>query len=823
MTARTVTALLLPPLPVDPLPARASLAFPPGAFADPAALFVVDGAGRTLRSQARVLGRWRDGSVRRALLVFETRGAQGELRAVLDSAGDGAPREGAIARSVPEGVALDTGAIAFEVLRPPLDVDERDRGILTDVRSAGVPVTGRALDAGLVVEEADGTVYSSQKAGPGLVPARHAELLGGTPPPARAGISIIEDGPVRAIVRVEGRTAADAYRGGLDYIVDVEAYAGRPEVRLSISWLHRDPSDAHGVRSMRFRLPLAFAVEQAVVGTARGPCVLRVRGGRRHILFQGSRERFDAWREDWDGRRFDLANGAASGTAGPGWALLQAADGRRLACHVPGFEVEHPVGIAFTRDHLDLLLWPAEASRALAATRVLAPNPAADGGRHAKLAYECLAHHPYTAFFDGERGCMETVRGMQSTRDLVLGFGSADAEEWSARCASGALEMPVALAAEGSGKRTAAAACLASAADWFVDYPRVFGVSGVFDRGDLYYLVHDSLETEPWRAVLEQHARSGYWNNNEEDPVHGLFRYASWSGSHVHHACAETMARHLWTIDVHHCPPWGVHTHTEGHCFRSQTWSATDHFWLEGLLDYYHATGLPDVFDGVREIARVAVAALGEIDPRRSDLRTVSLAIAQSLRCAEALDDDDLVEKARAIARAQAADVTAYGFLADYGSATGRPRSPSLLFDTLYIEAVAELERVAPDDALRAAALGQVEWLLAHAVDCDGLVTDPAETWRAPGQPAEAGRSEAAPAAEDPVGALQLLACLGHAFTWTGRQRYADTGAAVLRRFQDTFRPPLIGTGHGQVRPLVPATALRCIPVFLEAVGGAAG
>jgi hypothetical protein len=655
------------------------------------------------------------------------------------------------------------------------------------------------------VTDADGRVASSQKAGPGFAPARWEELLGGHAPLPTFGISIVEAGPVRALVRVEGRTAYDAYRGGLDYVAYLEAYRGRSLVRLTLSWLHRDASEAHFIRDMRFRIPLAFPAVEAWVGTEIGPCRLAVHPGRRFAARQLTEARFEATRDDWDGRRFDIASGAASGKRGPGWAQVRSADGRVLSVFLPGFAEEHPTGISFTSDAVDIELWPAAAASALRGARVLPPlDDGIPEHRHRKLAYECLAHHPYLAFFDPARECLETVQGMQKTRTILLDCDpSVDAAAWG-RMGETA-EMPVGWPAPAS-EESASDAALGAAADWFADYPRLFGVSGTFDRGDLYYLVHDDLDAGPWRHVLEEHARSGYWNNNEEDPVHGLFRYARHACSPRHERAALVMGRHLWDIDVRHHPPWGVHTHTEGHCFRSQTWTGTDHFWLEGLLDYYRATGLPDVRDGVRELSRTAMAAIQSLVPAETDLRTVSLAIAQSFRCAEALEEQTLAERARALAHAQAAEAMPEGYFTDFGSRAGRPRSPSLLFGTLFLEALGEMPDIARDAPLVKAALAQVDWFLAHALHENGRVTDPADTWMSGADPD--------PAAEDPVGALQLLTCLGRAWLWTGSPRYREAGDGILDRFCRTFRPPLRGNGLGQIRPLVPATALRCIPVY---------
>jgi hypothetical protein len=833
-------------LPPEPLPIRASVPFPAGAIADPATLGVLDARGTPLPSQARTLLAWPDGSVRWAHVVFEPPADGDEVRVV-----DGAPRPGTrlAGASTGEGAAVSTGAISFAVERPPADVACRDRGVLTGVRFGGLPVTGYAPDAGLVATDADGRISSSQKAGPGFAPSRWDATMDPRPPLAAFGIKVVEAGPVRALLRIEGRTAYDAYRDGLDYRIWLEAYAGRSIVRLRVAWIHRDPEVFHHLRDIRFRIPLAFVAERASFGGARGAFEVALPAGRRCRLVQADADRFEATRREWDGRVFDVADGAAgslsvpgdaqgagpSGAppgAAPGWALLTGPQDRSIALYLPAYREEHPSEIAFDRGALEFGLWPDAGDGAVAAGRVL--PPLLDGvpeHRHRKRAYECLIHHPYRAFLDPSGRWLETVQGVQKTREAVLDFaGGLAAPAWERRIADGALEMPVGtpvpeavraarviLPFDGADhrRRPRAETALERAAAWFDRHAETFGATGLFDWGDLRYLVMDGRIDGPWRGALEEHARAGYWNNNEEDPVHGLFLHALRTGSPRWRRLAERMGRHFWDVDVRHHPPWGVHTHTEGHCFRSQTWTGTDHFWMEGLLDFYLATGETDVLEGVRELATVAAAEIGRVRPAATDLRTVSLAVAQLVRCAEALGDPGHLGRARAIAADAAADATADGFVADYGSAMGRARSPSLLFATLFIEAVGELDRAAPDPELRAAATAQLDWYLGHSVGPDGSVRDPAETWGKPG---------AAPA-EDWVGAFQLLTCLGHAFRWTEDRARLDTGRRILDRLLsletgDPFDagPSPDGRPAGQIRPLGPATALRCLPGFLAAL-----
>ncbi len=194
------------------------------------------------------------------------------------------------------GAEVATGAISFAVERPPSDVECRDRGVLTGVSFGATAVTSRASHAGLVTTDAEGRVAGSQKAGPSLAPSRWDATMEPRLPLASFGVTVVEAGPVRALLRIEGRTAYDAYRDGIDYRIWLEAYAGRSIVRIRVAWIHRDPELFHHLRDIRFRIPLAFAAERAFFGGARGSFEVALPAGRRCRLVQADGARFEATR-----------------------------------------------------------------------------------------------------------------------------------------------------------------------------------------------------------------------------------------------------------------------------------------------------------------------------------------------------------------------------------------------------------------------------------------------------------------------------------------------------------------------------------------------
>jgi hypothetical protein len=142
MAERKSITLSVPELSPDSLPVSASLSFPRGALSDAKCLRVLDGEDRVLPSQARSLLAWPDASAHAALLVFDPRGAVPPFRVVIGEAQPAA--EEPLARAVEGGVLIDTGLVTLPLSAPPLDIDERDRGILTDLHLTDSAVTGRA-------------------------------------------------------------------------------------------------------------------------------------------------------------------------------------------------------------------------------------------------------------------------------------------------------------------------------------------------------------------------------------------------------------------------------------------------------------------------------------------------------------------------------------------------------------------------------------------------------------------------------------------------------------------------------------------------------
>jgi hypothetical protein len=788
----------------------------------------------------------------------------------------GTPRQEKPVAFEQEGrVVIDTGKLRTSIpLSNAADVNERLESILTDVSvqdAAGqaLAVTEGRLDAGFTVKEHDGRIFSNQRAEPNFT-ARLA--------PARPewGVSIVEPGPVRALVRIAGKTVAATYDTSLDYIIYLEAYRNRSIVRVQVAWLHADDQIAHWVRDIRFRLPLSFQCEEARFGVERGFITETLLPGRECFLLQDDDDECWALRQDWDGDLVDMAHGAGNGRACPGWAQV-AGEGRRISIYVPNFVEEYPNEIRASSDALSIGLWPESANPHIAGKRLLPPNPSADPERrHKHDRYENLIHHPYWAFFCRERVALETVRGMQKTQDIYLDFDpSLDVRAWRDQVQAGLVQQCSAtvepehlrtsgalglIAPFGEPAPAEADAALERAADWFHRHASIFRVFGKFDYGDLRYIVASPFQTEYRHISLKTHPRAGYWNNNENDPIHGLFLHFLRTGNTRHLQLCLDMGPHMWDVDVCHYPSWGLHTHCFGHCFRSLTHEATDHLWTQALTDYYLLTGNPDALRGIEGIGRLCLEQMQKIRAARWDLRAVAIAIIQAAALYDALNEPEFLQQANDMARQMLAEQSPDGYFPWCGHEAWQRvpdgDRPDSLFGVLALEALQDLDRIEPDDEIRRAFLRQVDWFIEKGMlpAGDGLSAFQTKEGASP----EAMRGLPVPPSGIPLrGAgwrdatfcdFQFLRVLAYASKITGRRRYLEVGRKILERqlrlqwgpeqgpeYEGNWPesvpiadkpgqpsepalsfPP--GENPTQIRPLTAASALRCLPEFLAAL-----
>jgi hypothetical protein len=414
-------------------------------------------------------------------------------------------------------------------------------------------------------------------------------------------------------------------------------------------------------------------------------------------------------------------------------------------------------------------------------------------------------------------------------------------------------------------------AALERAAEWFHRHGSVFQVFGKFDCGDLRYIVASPFQTEYRHISLKTHPRAGYWNNNENDPIHGLFLHFLRTGQTRHLQLCLSLGRHMWDVDVCHYslpsssgsgePSWGLHTHCFGHCFRSLTHEATDHLWTQALIDYYLLTGNPDALRGVEGIGRLCLEQMQKIRAASWDLRAVAIAIIQAAALYDALNEPMFLKRAKDMARQMMAEQLPDGYFPWCGHEAWQRvpdgDRPDSLFGVLGLEALQDLDRIEPDDEIRRAFLRQVDWFVDRGMlpARDGLSAFQSKE----GASREAMRGLPVPPSGIPLrGAgwrdalfcdFQFLRVLAYASGITGNPRYLDVGHRILERLLRLQCGPEHGPEYegnwpeslpiadkpgqpsepalscppsenpAQIRPLVAASALRCLPEFLAALG----
>jgi hypothetical protein len=225
-------------------PVTVGVPFAAGTLREPSALSLhqASASGASVPLQARVLSRWPDGSIRWALLDWNTDLAARQQRSFVVGRASGAtaPRRAAPAVAVklhdrPDRIEVDTGPLQFAV-------PKQSFAVLSDVR-----IDGQRVDTG---------------------PASTFLSLGerrfiGKPP---SKVNVIDAGPQRVRIELRGEYSAE-----FGYIIRIDAFAGQPFVRLLHTFEQHGPQPYTAVSQIGFALPLALEGAQAYrVGQAAG-------------------------------------------------------------------------------------------------------------------------------------------------------------------------------------------------------------------------------------------------------------------------------------------------------------------------------------------------------------------------------------------------------------------------------------------------------------------------------------------------------------------------------------------------------------------------
>jgi len=451
-------------------------------------------------------------------------------------------------------------------------------------------------------------------------------------------VVIEERGPVSAALRIEGKCRASDGEALFDFIVRLKAFRARREVVVSAGWVNATHREAELVRDIRFTLPFRFAPERLVLGCDDGVYDAPWVKNWPVFLLQEDHDRYWAKTLNPDGRVQHLASGGANGRHSSGWASI-IGRGQSLSVFVPNFWQEYPNEISVRDGEATVGLWPERAAASLAAKPVLPRNPF--GGKpYSNAKYWPVMPHPYVAFFDPEKKCLEAPQGLAKTQEIVVGLGGAEGlferkfwagslvpvrghvdPEWVAASGVATIEP------RNPDRLCAVEQLYDESFGWLHRHASVMQAYGKFDYGDFRYFTAGAdylcIPGTKWGEMGEM-AREGYWHNNERDTLRGLLLYYLRTGSPEAWELVRSAARHLFDVDIRHHPHWGMYTHSYGHCYLALgEGGEPDHSWLAGMLEWAEMTGDAVALDAIERCGDHLRA--WRPDFARTDARSVSV------------------------------------------------------------------------------------------------------------------------------------------------------------------------------------------------------
>ena len=264
-------------------------------------------------------------------------------------------------------------------------------------------------------------------------------------------------------------------------------------------------------------------------------------------------------------------------------------------------------------------VWPERAIDHLLGKPLLPAHPEGQG-QYSMTKYWPILPHPYQAFVDPGKKCLDVRQGLAKTQEVILSFWAGDGEtptferKWWSKSL-----VPVRghLDPQYVGSTSALGPLIPRDAKQFEKSEQMFSESfrwldlhidrlkcyGKFDYGDFkYFTASTNYMCHPgtkWGDMGEM-PREGYWNNNERDTLLGLLLYYFRTGDTASWERCRIVARHLLDVDLRHHPHWGMWTHSYGHCYVALgEGGEPDHSWLLGLLVWAGVSGDPVAWDWV--------------------------------------------------------------------------------------------------------------------------------------------------------------------------------------------------------------------------------
>lgn len=568
--------------PPGTLPAGATLGapLPRGAVTDLTELGIRDDDDRPVPAQLWPLATWPDGSVKwTGVALSSTSEPSSGYRVVAGAHQE--PDQAVQVTETGDAVVLDTGQVRLVVPRA-------GEALVREIAVGGV-VVGR-----------DGRLLSSVQRQPEPNHAAREHGVGEV-----ESVEVEQTGPVRAVVRLEGRHRLEGGRRWLPFTVRLIAIAGSATVRLVHSFVWDGDADQDFLSSLglRFDVPLRAQPHDRHVRIAgadggflreavRGLSGLRRDPGDdvRAAQLAGSAtpppqewqqdvERLARWVPTWDSWRLrqHTAHGfAVHKRTAPGHAWVRVTEGTRaaglaylgdpdggLALGLTGFWESHPTGLdvdGATSDvgALTLWLWSPDA------------EPMDLRFYHDGLGQQTYAEQLDAleiTYEDYEPGFGD-AHGIGRTHELVItGYPGTPAVERLADLAAEVAQAPrlaptpQALHAAGVlgdwdlvDRSTPARAQLedrlSALLDFYVGQVDQRGWYGFWDHGDLMHAYDADRHT--WRYDVGGYA----WDNSELSPDLWLWTAFCRTGRADVFRLAERLTRHTGDVDVYHAGRW---------------------------------------------------------------------------------------------------------------------------------------------------------------------------------------------------------------------------------------------------------------------------
>jgi len=508
-------------------PVSSGFPLPAGLVHDASKLHLKAG-DRAVATQGRILSRWPDGSARWVLLDWQTDLKPQQISDWHVEPGTSPPPPSRVRVQDSEAsIDIDTGPLRFRI-------PKRRPALMENIELNGKAVTSQPVTCFLTV---------AGKRNPCLAPT---------------SVRVIDAGPLRARIEMRGRYTSD-----FAYVVRIDAYAGKPFVRVLHTFEQHSSEPFLDVQQIALAIPFVSSTPAHYRFGVDGKSPIAGRlAATGSTLVQADNLGFEV-----DGKK--LSGHAA------GWAALQT-DTHGVAIAARSFWQEYPKSIELRSDHILYNLWapqaaPAKVGSGAAKTHELAihfsaKEPAAAATLDALAGGVPLAHAApeWTTHTQALRnGLVLDVDGRAFLKQLEDGYRRqsvfTERERWddsgAARCSPGR------------------------------ERPRI-GFYGMFNWGDWNFPgYHDDIKG------------CDAWGNLEYDTTQVLALAFAASGQSRYADAMVAAARHFMDVDTIHFsssrPQWVGMNHPKNPLHFTFDLGGIDlgHTWTEGLLSYYLFSG----------------------------------------------------------------------------------------------------------------------------------------------------------------------------------------------------------------------------------------